>query len=52
MFSYQALNGGLLLMDIEKLRKQPEIVSPEYFHKLRQEFGYIPLTDQVEIYMV
>ena len=36
-------------MDLEKLRAQPEIVAPEYFQKLKQEFGYIPLTDQVKI---
>ena len=35
-------------MDIEKLRAQPEIIAPEYFNKMKQEFGYIPMTDQVK----
>ncbi len=36
-------------MKIEKLRSQPEIVSPEYLQNLVQEFNYIPATDQVLI---
>ena len=40
------MNGGLLLLDIEKLRAQPEIIAPEYFKKMIQEFDYIPMTDQ------
>ncbi len=39
-------------MDIEKLRAQPEIIAPEYFNKLKQEFSYIPMTDQVKVYIV
>ena len=46
----QALNGGLLLLDIDKLRAQPEIIAPEYFRKMIQEFHYIPMTDQVYIF--
>ena len=46
-FSYQALNSGVTLFDIEKLRSQPEIIAPEYMHKLKEEFDYITMNVQV-----
>ena len=46
-FSYKALNSGVTLFDIEKLRAQPEILAPEYMRKLKQEFGYITMNVQV-----
>ncbi len=38
-----------MLLNIEKLRSQPEIVAPEYFQNIIQEFNYIPYADQVLI---
>ena len=45
----QALNSGVVLINLERLRCEPELVSPEYFLKLRQEYDYVTNNDQVNV---
>ena len=46
---YQALNSGIVLMDLEKLRERPELFTPQYFLSLQTKYNYAHFGDQVKM---
>ncbi len=50
-FTHQALNSGVVLINLERLRCEPQLVSPEYLLKLRQQYDYVTNNDQVNVFI-
>lgn len=43
---FQALNSGVVLVNVERLRRRPNLISPEYIGALKAKYKYACSTDQ------